>query len=181
MAALTGYIHALLVVVVLGFLLELLVPGNAFRGYVRLIIGLAIMVAILNPLLGFLGHRMSLWPWGSGWDQETASLLQEGQILAGERDVAILKAYRQEVARAAEQAALAVPGVRTAKASVNLATAGGSGTIASITMEITGLPGPGTQRAGWQEEIRARVAAGLGLTTQQVSVGAVFEDKGESQ
>lgn len=182
MAALTGYIHTLLVVVVLGFLLELLVPGKAFQGYVRLIIGLVVMVALLNPLLGFLGHRLSLWPWGSNWDQETASLLQEGQILAGERNADILRAYRQEVAAAAEQAALAVPGVRRAQATVTLAngTSQASGVVAGIRVVIAGEPKPGKPLAAWQEEVRSRVAAGLGLSAEQVSLGTVKEDKGES-
>lgn len=67
MSVLADITRNVLVIIILASFLELLLPGGAIRPFVRFAIGLFILIAVLNPVLGFFFDgrdlQVSWWDW----------------------------------------------------------------------------------------------------------------------
>ncbi len=67
MSVLSEIVRNILIIIILASFLELLLPAGTIRPFVRFAIGLFILIAVLNPLLGYLfhGHNFQVANW---WD-----------------------------------------------------------------------------------------------------------------
>jgi stage III sporulation protein AF len=71
------------ILVILAAFLELLLPSGQLNGFVRLVMGLLILAAILNPILGFVGQKPALDIYRhEDYSQQTEQLLEEGNELS---------------------------------------------------------------------------------------------------
>ncbi len=127
MAALTEWVRGLVVLVVLASLLEMLLPMGGMKRFVRLTMGLLIMLGIVRPILGLLGGPISVDP--GVWVQPTAALpsvdeiMEEADRFQARTQAMLLEEVEGRLRRAAEEAARSVEGV--AEAAVALELAGG--------------------------------------------------------
>lgn len=83
MSVLTEIVRNILIIIILASFLELLLPAGTIRPFVRFAIGLFILIAVLNPLLGYLFHdhnfQVANW-WDGQIDEDIRdSIAIEGQ------------------------------------------------------------------------------------------------------
>ncbi|CAA7602135.1 Stage III sporulation protein AF (Spore_III_AF) [Acididesulfobacillus acetoxydans] len=126
MQALQTLIRNLAIILLLATFLEMLLPNKAMRGYVRLVMGLFVISAILNPLADFLHLPLALNipAWTAASPQDVPVLAAEGQGNKLGRD-AVLAQYRQILQHQIEALALGVKGVDKANVTIDFANDGG--------------------------------------------------------
>jgi len=161
-----SWLRGILVVALFGWLLEALQPASALRRYTRLVIGLLLMVAVLQPLASIWRQRLPVLA-GSFWhDPDVQGLLQQGALLQGQEQSQTMVAYRREMAAAGEAAAMSVVGRAATGVRV---TIGGGDAPSAATVTMRGHPAAATRQA-----VQQAVATALGI-----SPGAVRVDSSE--
>ena len=107
--------------------LELLLPNNSMQRFVRVIMGLFIMLAILNPIIGFMEHQLTA-------DQvpvlaarvdsslANANVLHAANEVAGKRDQLARDLYVRDLSKQIRATVIAISGVADAKVTVNIET-----------------------------------------------------------
>ncbi len=115
MAALSDWIRTLILVVLLASFLEMVLPGGEVRKFVRLVVGLLVVLAVVDPLVRWL-------PTGGAWllrptaprSETTAEIdrwLAQGQALTQRGAEAVMSRYRQVVGQQAASLAALTAGV----------------------------------------------------------------------
>lgn len=87
MAWLSGWLKDIIVVVLLASFVELLLPNNAYQRYVRTVLGLFILLALLSPLLSLFQQK---------WDADKlmASVEQLGDKLSGSPELGTMRSLQ---------------------------------------------------------------------------------------
>ena len=145
MEFLKEWVRGLVMLVILASCLEMLLPMNAMKKYVRMTMGLLVVLAVIQPILSFMGQTVTvtnLFP-----DDDRGSLPTISQIMSRaeqyrekNRTLALAQA-RTSLTVEAVQAARAVKGVADARADVLFTQEKGEIQVRSITVTIT--PGAG--------------------------------------
>jgi len=136
MAAVTEWVRTLVVLVVLASLLELLLPMGSMKRFVRLTMGLLILLGVARPVVGLLGGEVAFDP--DLLRDSAAGLPSMNEIMAEahrfqERSRALLAAEVEErLRRQAESAARAVDGVAEAQVALEM---GGGPALESLRAE----------------------------------------------
>ncbi|HWI51839.1 MAG TPA: stage III sporulation protein AF [Symbiobacteriaceae bacterium] len=141
------WVRGLVVLVLLASCLEMMLPMGSMKKYVKLTMGLMIVLATLRPVFGFLGQPVAVTaalfdekpqtglPTISEIMAKAAEFRQKNQALAAGE-------VKNGLAAEAARAARSVAGVADAEAEVDLAEAGGEVTIKAVTVRVTpGAPG----------------------------------------
>lgn len=58
MGFLTGWISNIVLIILFAVIVDLLIPNNSFQKYIKMVIGLLLILAILNPLLKMAGSNV---------------------------------------------------------------------------------------------------------------------------
>lgn len=142
MDGLKEWVRGLVLLVLLASCMELLLPMNAMKKYVRMTMGLLVVLAVTRPILGFLGHPVAVDA-GLFSQQADSRLPTMNEILAQatafrekNRNLALTEA-RTAVALEAAKAAKGVPGVADARAAVDLNETAGEMQVRQVTVTIT--------------------------------------------
>lgn len=101
MEALRELVRNVAVLVILTMLLQMLLPEGKLSGFVRMIMGLLLLSAILSPLLDFFGNQ-ELAPVYSKSTYETSStqeIINNGQSLAAELNAQANAEYQEGLER----------------------------------------------------------------------------------
>lgn len=185
MAAVTGWVREILLVVILGWVLEMMVPAESMRRYMRLVIGLLVLLAVLHPFLTLIGTPLRvLLPDSSS--QNLATYVAQGMQMRTTSETQILEDYRLRLAADAVAVAEGVPWVQSAQATVSIQSSRSAADFGAVSGAIVGVSpeairiapveiGPqGSVAAGVPTAVAAavqdRVAAALGIRPSQVSV-----------
>ncbi|HWR45205.1 stage III sporulation protein AF [Sporomusa sp.] len=137
-ASITIWVKSIIYVVLFASFLELLLPNNSMQRFIRVIMGLFVMLAILNPVISVIENRLSA-------DQlpalaRTGSSLSDAEILstathvAGKRDQLARELYARDLSKQIRATVLAIDGVADAKVTVVIAddTQSGNKTVGKI-------------------------------------------------
>lgn len=173
--ALAHWGRNLLALALFGLLAELLLPSRATEGYVRLVIGLVLLTAVVSPVLGVvrgaLGTGLGALS-GSGGATSLSSLLHAEATTAPSGQAALVaQVFAREVAKVAQNAARSLPGVVSATAAAQVSGGPGSaygqleGVRLTVGVRAGAAAGPG-RAAG----VARAVADALGLGLAQVHV-----------
>ncbi|MCL6595210.1 MAG: stage III sporulation protein AF [Firmicutes bacterium] len=165
-AALGHWVRGLVALALFGLLAELLLPSRATAGYVRLVIGIVLLAAVVSPVLGLvrgvLGGGMDGLA-GAGAPSLGAALMAEGlspQVQARE----VAGAFATEAAAAVRRAVGAVPGVREAAATVDVAAPpAGYGEVMGVHVTVWPTPWAAAHGQALAARVRAAAASALGL------------------
>lgn len=124
MEAITLWVKNIVLVVVFACFLDLLLPNSSMQRFIKVIVGLFIMLAILNPLVGFFQNK---------WETEAAlasSTLTDGRQsgdltttinhAVGEREALAKEIYTKDLSKQIRTLVLAIQGVQEAKVAVEL-------------------------------------------------------------
>jgi len=126
-AYITVWIKGIIFVVLFASFLELLLPNNSMQRFVRVIMGLFIMLAILNPIIGVMERQLTV-------DQvpvlaarvdsslANANVLNVANEVAGKRDQLARDLYVRDLSKQIRATVMAISGVADAKVTVNIET-----------------------------------------------------------
>lgn len=170
MEALKEWVRTLAMLLILATCLELLVPMGGMKRYVRMAMGLLLMLSMINPLFAFLGQPVDLDP-AVFAPQTEAHLPSLDEIMAEasrfrEKNEALaLEQTRARLQEEAARAARSVAGVAEARAEVALAVEAGGYSLERITVIIT----PGRRDA--VRPVRAVLPVQSGSDEEPVGAG----------
>lgn len=139
------WVGNVIALVFLAMLLELLLPRSSMQRFVRVVMGMLVMLAVLQPVFGLLSHGLGLEGLGaavSGPSLNIDRILADAESLRQQNSDLTLAAYRQQVEQNIEQRLTTLPGVRSATCRVEVVadkTRQDYGAIASVA--VTVMPG----------------------------------------
>ncbi|MGI6435108.1 MAG: stage III sporulation protein AF [Syntrophomonadaceae bacterium] len=128
----------LLVIIIMASFLELLLPSGTMKPYVRLAIGLFVLIAVLNPAIRLLfpedALQISSWEWSDYGDSqeevlEKGSELHQKIIAAGNQNM------KSKLEGQISAIAMLVPGVDTVDSKIVLNQ---DGSIQKVTLHVSG-------------------------------------------
>jgi len=157
-----SWITTIVAAVLITSFLEMLLPQSDLQKFVRVVLGIFIMITILNPLLKLADQninfeRVVLKASGQGMD-DLENILAEGRLLKEVTGGMVDEQYSQGLKKQVRSLALLVNGVADATAQVELEEKGGekSGRIAGIKvlLKTEGLFLPNEEQTVQPVEIR---------------------------
>jgi len=124
-AFITVWIKGIIFVVLFASFLELLLPNNSMQRFVRVIMGLFIMLAILNPIIGVIEYQLTadqLPVMATRVDSNlaTVDVLHATNNVAEKRDQLARDLYVKDLSRQIRATVMAVDGVANAKVVVTI-------------------------------------------------------------
>ncbi|TDA67787.1 MAG: stage III sporulation protein AF [Clostridia bacterium] len=124
MESLSGLIRQIVLIAMLAAFVELFLPRNDMARFVRLIMGLFIVVSVLTPVLNWLNRDaatgLEAWVDGRSQATDTQSILVQGENLAQEGEKMVLDDYSARLARQVQAMVRLVPGVEEAEVTASL-------------------------------------------------------------
>ncbi|MGI6038319.1 MAG: stage III sporulation protein AF [Limnochordia bacterium] len=114
------WLYNLLLLIILLVFLESLLPQDQIRGFVRVVIGLVLIAAVLNPLFGLLGVG---WDWNLpalGEGELDVDYLQAGQALTQRAQSRLAADYAAQLDAQTAQLLLELPQVEGASVTSSL-------------------------------------------------------------
>lgn len=167
-AAVTDWVRNIVMVVLFASFLELLLPSSGMQRFVRVIMGLLILLAILTPVIDALQSRVvPEVPALAGQGGGAADRVRQGsEAMVRERDRLALEYYRKELARQVRAVVTAVDGVADARVAVEV---GQGGAISRVTVYV--LPGLAA------EDRKAKISVGPGEGARAAELKPALRDK----
>lgn len=99
MDVLRDLVRNMAVIVVLASFLELLLPTGSMRGFVRLVMGLFMILTVLNPLLSFIKADFTFPAFiAPVLTSETGEAISKGEIMAKTNQELALEEYKKSLA-----------------------------------------------------------------------------------
>lgn len=179
--ALSHWGRTLVALALFGLLVELLLPSRQTEGYVRLIVGLVLLTAVVSPILGLVRGMLAD---GVG-SLPGASASSIGGVLAAESSpgasepAMVARVFAREVGRAAAARAGQVPGVRRATARARVGGAAATyGQVTSLEVVVRPTAAAARDGAALARRTASAVAAGLGLAAADVHVRVLRPNPG---
>lgn len=126
----------LLVIIILASFLELLLPSGAMKPYVRLAIGLFVLIAVLNPALRLLlpENALHISSWEiSHYAQGPDEVLKRGDELQQQIIAAGNHSLKSKLEGQINAIAMLVPGIDTVDSTVRLDE---YGSIEKVTLQV---------------------------------------------
>lgn len=135
MQLLSEIVRNVIVIIIIASFLELLLPQGTLQPLVRFAIGLFILIAVLNPVMGFLlqdvNHTIECWNFQADM-HEQEEIMQQGKKLNEQ----ILKSNQQLLQEKVEgqigAVAMLVPGIEEVETMVSINDQGGMEKIEMI-------------------------------------------------
>jgi stage III sporulation protein AF len=139
------WVRGLVMLVILATCLEMMLPMTAMKKYVRMTMGLLVVLAVIQPMLGFMHQTVTvtnLFPDDNGGNLPTIAqiMTKADQFREKNRTLALTEAQTRLTAEAVA-AARSVKGVAGARADVQVELRQGEYQVRSVTVTIT--PGEG--------------------------------------
>lgn len=124
--SLTLWIKSIIFVVLFASFLELLLPSNNMQRFVRVIMGLFIMLAILNPIIGIIekswtSDQLPALATNSGSSLDL-NILSAANNVAGKREQIARDMYIRDLSKQIRATILPIDGVADAKVTVTIDT-----------------------------------------------------------
>lgn len=170
MGPIQAYLRDILVVAVIGAILELMVPRSDSKRYVRLVVGLVILLAMLHPVVGLLRNGTAAGfavPTGSV-PREWAGLVQEGQALLRSNQQGILGQYQTAVTGQVQRLVAGMPGGKGAAVRVAVDQSPSSPNFGQVT--AVGIVPAAPVNPPARQAMAAQVAGLLGISQSRVQV-----------
>ncbi len=132
--AVTVWVKSIIYVVLFASFLELLLPNSSMQRFIRVIMGLFILLAILNPVIGVLETKLSTDQIPAlaqtGGTLPDTEILNAGTQVAGKRNQLAQEIYARDLSKQIRAMVMAIDGVANAKVTVSVADDAQSGSKA---------------------------------------------------
>lgn len=121
--AITDWVKGIIFVVLFASFVELLLPSNSMQKFIRVILGLFIMLAILRPVIGVLERtwtqdQLPVFSKLGNNNLTDTAILNSATIAAGKREQLARDMYSRDLARQVRATVLAIDGVADARVSL---------------------------------------------------------------
>lgn len=143
LAELKSWITGLITLIFFATILEMLLPIGQMRRFVRLVIGLVLIMVLMKPVFKVMEFTFApervLWNLQQNVvaDQTLPTASRAGQQI----DELVLATVRDRVRQQVEQSAMGVDGVRSASAKVTFANGTGEGAVKLKEIQVSIVPG----------------------------------------
>ena len=138
MDTLAEIVKNLLVIIILASFLELLLPGGSMKPYVRLAIGMFVLIAVLNPAMRWFFPaetlQISNWEW-SDYSAGQQEVLQKGSELHNKIITESNDNMQSKLEGQISAIAMLVPGVSKVDSKILLNP---DGSIQKVTINVRG-------------------------------------------
>ncbi len=174
LTAVTDWVRNIALIVLFASFLELLLPTSGMQRFVRVIMGLLILLAILTPVVDALqSHRAPEVPALGGQGGQAADRVRSGaEAVIRERDRLAVEMYKKELARQIRAVVTATDGVADARVAIAVAPdAGGrAGALDKVVVYVQ----PGVAAA---DRKAVRTTGGAGGETREGELRPALCDK----
>ena len=142
MDALNAWIKQIILIVLFAAFLELLIPGNSYKKFVRVIMGLLILLAVMRPLLHFLepqGDGLTVQEVAVLNVDNKAEILTQAAKIQSERERIVFEQYRRELIKQIKVLVGTVDGISAVTAEIVLHEGKGEksgGTLKTVTIYV---------------------------------------------
>ncbi|WP_378955573.1 stage III sporulation protein AF [Pelosinus sp. sgz500959] len=121
-AAFTSWIKTIIFVVLFASFLELLLPSSSMQRFIRVIMGLFIMLAILNPVIEVAQNYLipTQVPVLSTTSAQSMVILDHARGTAVEREQLSIETYKKELAQQMKVMIMALDGVADVKVIIDI-------------------------------------------------------------
>jgi stage III sporulation protein AF len=155
------------VIVLINLFLSLIVPAGELSRFIRMVMGLLLIAAMLNPIVQIVSGK-NFQPIYSATDYQdnTATMLSEGERVAGQLQAAAKKDYDTELARQVEALCNLVAGV--GEAGVILESEEQTGVIEKIIIDVTQEPDAVAEFL--ENKIRSTIANFFGIENEVIHI-----------
>jgi len=129
----TAWLEEIVLIVFITTFLDLLLPNGALTNFVRMVMGLFLLVSILNPIVGLLREDALLGSWHLLKESEEAqAVLAQGQALSKTQNEKTLRAYEESLEQQITALVYLVDGVKECETEVMVDFE----TVKSITVTV---------------------------------------------
>lgn len=147
MELLTDLVTNVVVIVLLSAFLELLLPSSNMQRYVKVIMGLFILVSVITPVLTLLAgyHDLAIVNWGQTVPKDSyATVLQDSNRIMAVNQELLRKNYALSLEKQMETVVILIRGVQEARAKVRLqgGDGGNPGGIESVEVWVSARDTP---------------------------------------
>lgn len=124
-AYITAWIKDIIFVVLFSSFIELLLPNSNIQKFVRVILGLFILLTILNPIIVFFENRLTpeqlpAMATKSDSGQITAEILSTVNNVADKREKLAYDLYTRDLSKQIKATVMSIDGVANAKVIINI-------------------------------------------------------------
>ncbi|AIF51494.1 stage III sporulation protein AF [Pelosinus sp. UFO1] len=136
-AMFTGWVKYIIFVVLFASFLELLLPSSSMQRFVRVIMGLFIMLAIMNPIISIIQNH--LIPTNQVPALSTNfgnSIMNDSMNMSNERERLSLELYKKELAQQMKILVMAIDGVADVHVNIEINTVKNSSIASGIESVI---------------------------------------------
>lgn len=147
LAAVSDWVKSIVLVVLFASFLELLLPASSMQRFIRVIMGLLVMLTMLNPVVEFIQSRTLQEPipaMSGKISAGTGQAKERTAAVVAEKNRLTVEIYKNDLARQIKAVVLAIDGVADARITVELQqdNAGRSGALDKVIVSV--LPGAKT-------------------------------------
>lgn len=140
-ALVSGWVKNIILIVLFASFLELLLPNSSLQRFIRVIMGLLIMLAILNPAIDLVQGNWTVgdMPTLAAGGQKQADIIQSANTAAVERERITKEIYKRDMSKQLRALIMAIDGVSEARVAIELQEkpeAGATGAIKAITLYV---------------------------------------------
>lgn len=166
-AFVAAWVKDIILVVLFAAFMELLLPSSSMQRFIRVIMGLFIMLTILNPALDVIQNHIASGPELSAVTTTLNTAVNSDNVtksMTNERDKLSYELYKKELAKQVRAIVTTVDGVADAKVAIDVNTAGEGkmpGSIKNVTVYVK----PGTTSDG--QKITPIPKVNLGQNAQE--------------
>lgn len=142
MDALNAWVKQIILIVLFAAFLELLIPGNSYKKFVRVIMGLLILLTVMRPLLHFLEPQsdgLTVQEVAVLNVDNKAGILTQAAKIQSERERIVFEQYRRELIKQIKVLVGTVDGVSAVTAEIVLYEGKGEkseGTLKTVTIYV---------------------------------------------
>src|SRR5690554_5548028 len=102
--ALSDIVKNVAIIILLTIFLDMLLPNNSMQRFVKVVMGLFVMVAILNPIINLFNSdfELSAWQLASLPEHKVETVLAQGEEIASFHEELALSEYANRLAKQIE-------------------------------------------------------------------------------
>lgn len=136
--ALSDIVKNVAIIILLTTFLDMLLPNNSMQRFIKVVMGLFIMLAILNPVISLFteDYELSAWQLASLPEYKVETVLAQGEKIAKIQEDQALVEYKNRIEKQIEALVKLVPNVAFVKCEVIVEPIEKIGAIAKIEKAI---------------------------------------------